>query len=139
MAVYFGGRDTWHCESQIGSITMREFLEILAKYVSCEQPFSVVEEWLAGVDWDDPNLTQENKEIFGLFELLTTEVSEGLRDQQELIGEAITLLMRQGQNVFLNYMTVEATIQASSVDAPIILVTPEQGQRTWSISPQLVI
>ena len=118
---------------------MREFLGLLAKYVSGEQPFSVVEEWLAGVDWDDPNLTQENKEIFGFFELLTTEVSEGLRDQQELIGEAITLLMRQGQNVFLNYMTVEATIQASSVDAPIILVTPEQGQRTWSISPQLVI
>ena len=71
---------------------MNEFLDVLAKCVSGERPLSDVEEWLAGVDWDDPDLTPERKEVFGLFEVLATEVSEGLRDRKELLNEASTLL-----------------------------------------------
>ena len=67
---------------------------ILTEYVSGERPCSAVEEWLAGVDWDDPGLTQEVKITLGLFEVLATEVSEGMRNEGELVTEAKELLAR---------------------------------------------
>ena len=73
---------------------MKEFLDLLGEYAREEQPFPAVGEWLAGVDWDDPNLTEEEREVFGLFELLTTEISEGLRDERELKIEAIAAIVR---------------------------------------------
>ena len=71
---------------------MNEFLDVLTECVNGDRPLSDVGEWLAGVDWDDPNLTPERKEVFGLFEVLAIEVSEGLRDRSELLNEASTLL-----------------------------------------------
>lgn len=73
---------------------MKEFLGILTEYVSGERPCSAVEEWLAGVDWDDPGLTQDSRNILGLFEVLATEVSESMRDESELVREAKELLAR---------------------------------------------
>ena len=121
---------------------MKDFLDLLARCVSGEQPFSVVEEWLAGIDWDDPDLTPDEKETFGLFELLTTEVSEEMRDQQELLSEATTLLTKQGLNVFLKDITVEVVIRASAVDSPdtgAIMIRDDQDLQTWSISLVLVV
>lgn len=63
-------------------------MDILTEYVSGKQTRSAVEEWLAGVDWDDPDLIQDSKDVFSLLELLKTEVSEGLRDEGELVKEA---------------------------------------------------
>ena len=40
-------------------------------------------EWLASVDWDDPDLTPEERESLGQFELLLTEIAEGLREESE--------------------------------------------------------
>ena len=74
---------------------MKEFLDVLTKYVNGERTCSAVEEWLAGVDWNDPDLTQESKEAYGLLELLATEVSEGLRDEDELVREAKSLLEKE--------------------------------------------
>ena len=118
---------------------MKEFLDLLTKYVSGERPLSDVGEWLAGVAWDDADLTPDSKEVLGLFEVLATEVSEGLRDQRELLSEAVTLLTKRNRSVFLQDVTAELTIRASAVDTSAIMVSSEQGQRTWSISPQLVI
>ena len=80
---------------------VKEFLDILTKYVSGEQPCSAVEEWLAGVDWNDPVLTQDGRNILGLFEVLATEVSEGMRDESELVREARKLLTNEKSGVFL--------------------------------------
>lgn len=44
--------------------------------------------WLAGVDWDDPELTSEETSALGLLLLLSTEVAEGMRDESELRTEA---------------------------------------------------
>ena len=38
------------------------------------------QEYLAGIDWDDINLDRER---YGRLELLATEVSEGLRPEEE--------------------------------------------------------
>ena len=74
---------------------MKEFLDVLTEYISGERTCSAVEEWLAGVNWDDPDLTQESKDAYGLLELLLIEVSEGLRDEDELVREAKSLLERE--------------------------------------------
>ena len=75
---------------------MNEFLDVLTECVNGDKPLSDVGEWLAGVDWDDPDLTPERKEVFGLFEVLATEVSEGLRDRVELLGQAAALITAKG-------------------------------------------
>ena len=121
---------------------MRDFLDLIAKYVSGEQPSSVIEEWLAGVDWDDTSLNEDDKEIFGLFELLTTEVSEGIREEQELTSEATRLLTKQGRIVFLRDAPAEVISWASTVATSAvmtIMIGGGQNQKTWNISPQLVI
>ena len=121
---------------------MKEFLDVLSEYVRGEQPFPAVGEWLVGVDWDDPNLTEEEREGFGLFELLTTEISEGLRDEQELISEATILLTKEDRSVFLRDIRAEVIILSTAVDAPMsvaAMTEDDQEQHFWSISPVLVI
>lgn len=68
--------------------SMKELVQILAGYLEGTRGLEECAEWLAGVDWDDPELTSGEKETLGLFELLVTEVAEGLRDEKEFRKEA---------------------------------------------------
>ena len=44
--------------------------------------------WLASVDWDDPTLEADGQKTLGTFELLSTDVLEGFRDEVEFAQEA---------------------------------------------------
>ena len=116
---------------------MKEFLDLLGEYVRGAQPFSALGRWLAGVDWDDPDLTEEEQEVFGLVELLTTDVSEGFREEEELISEAIAVIARfvpQEENCSLLQDTNAKTIIFGVVTA----ATDSSNQQSWNKSPQLV-
>ena len=67
---------------------MNELANILERYLSSAAGLREIAEWLAGVDWDDPELTEEEQEAYGLFELLVTEIAEEMRDEAELRAEA---------------------------------------------------
>ncbi|MDA1220293.1 MAG: hypothetical protein O2909_12830 [Chloroflexi bacterium] len=67
---------------------MKELAQILADHLNGLKGLDDCAEWLAGIDWDDPCLNDEDKKSLGLFELLIIEVSEGLRDKSELRQEA---------------------------------------------------
>ncbi len=121
---------------------MKEFLDLLSEYLRGAQPLTALSEWLAGVDWDDPDMTEEDREVFGLFELLTTEVFEGLRDEGELTTEATMLLTKEDRSVFLRDTSAEVIIVATTVDTPVSVAAKtgdDQEQQSWSISPVLVI
>ena len=71
---------------------MTELFELLQKYLKSSKNLRDCAEWLAGVDWDDPELTNEERESLGLFELLSTEVAEHLRDEREFRDAAIDFI-----------------------------------------------
>ena len=67
---------------------MTELVNILERYLKSAADLREIAGWLAGVDWDDPELTAEETSAFGLLLLLVTEVAEGMRDEAELRTEA---------------------------------------------------
>lgn len=79
---------------------MGELAQILADYLKGAKELSQCAEWLAGVDWDDPDLTEEEKDSFGLFDLLITDVAQGLRDEQELQVEASSFVASGSRKMF---------------------------------------
>ena len=72
--------------------TMNEFTTLLQDFLASKASLVDCAEWLAGVDWDDPDITEDEQEAFGLFELLVTEVAEEMRDEEELRQEAARFL-----------------------------------------------
>ena len=62
---------------------MNELVEVLQTYLDGSQSLRNCAKWLAGVDWDDPGLTLEERECLGQFDLLSTEIAEGIREEQE--------------------------------------------------------
>ena len=67
---------------------MNELIKLLQDFLASNASLAECAEWLAGVVWDDPELTKYEQEVYGLFELLVTEVAEGMRDEAELRAEA---------------------------------------------------
>ena len=67
---------------------MTELVNILERYLKSAADLREIAGWLAGVDWDDPELTAEETSDLGLLLLLVTEVAEGMRDEVELRTEA---------------------------------------------------
>jgi hypothetical protein len=74
---------------------VKELAQILTDYLKGTRGLEECAEWLAGIDWDDPNLTDEEKETLGLFELLVTKVAEGMREEKEFRQE----ISRAGVNL----------------------------------------
>ncbi len=77
-------------------VVMNELVRLLEGYLMSSTGLGECAEWLAGVDWDDPALTQEERESLGQFELLLTEIAEGLREESEF---------RESADDFVSYRT----------------------------------
>ena len=79
---------------------MNELVEILERYLKSAADLREIAEWLAGVVWDDPEMTEEEQEAYGLFELLVTEIAEEMRDEAELRQEAENFLAERTSSAF---------------------------------------
>ena len=69
-----------------------ELVELMQSYLRGSNSMDDCAEWLAGVDWDDPDLTKDEMETLGGFVLVLTEISEGLRDEAEFREDAAALV-----------------------------------------------
>lgn len=65
-----------------------ELSDVLTAYLSGWKSLGDFCEWLAGVDWDDPSFDSDSQSVVGLFELLATDVMEGIRPETEFAQEA---------------------------------------------------
>lgn len=65
-----------------------ELSDVLTAYLSGWKSLGDFCEWLAGVDWDDPSFDADSQSVVGLFELLATDVMEGIRPETEFAQEA---------------------------------------------------
>ena len=70
----------------------KELADLLSAYLFGWKSLADCAEWLASLDWDDPEFDQDNHDLAGRLELLTTEVAEGLRPEQEFWEEADLLM-----------------------------------------------
>jgi hypothetical protein len=121
---------------------MNDLLQILQAYLLDTRGLGECAEWLAGVDWDDPDLTNEEKENLGLVELLLTEVAEGLRKEQEFWEAAAEFVGARTQSGFAKQTFPDVTITVGTADSsslPLVEWIPVgQELQSWNISPQVV-
>jgi len=100
-------------------------------------------EWLAGIDWDDPNVGPDVIRIAGRLELLTTEVLEGMRPEVEFWGEVSEFVSRETDSLYAEQgLTFDSNVADSSSDSverpPEFMVPAVGASESWSISPLLV-
>lgn len=89
---------------------------MLQVYLSGAAGLGKFAEWLTGVDWDDPAMTEEQREALGTFELLLTEVAEGLRGERELFEEASRFVARGPQSVCTGVQNASARRPTMTAD-----------------------
>ena len=120
----------------------KEFLDLLTAYLSGWKTVFDCDEWLAGIDWDDPKLSTENRSILGRLELLATEVAEGLRQEIEFSQEASAIIADATDLLYVPQppLTDLKTVDSSndSMVRPEFIVILEAAAQSWSISPRLV-
>lgn len=121
---------------------MNELIQMLQNYVSGAAGLGECAGWLAGVDWDDPAMTEEQRVAVGTFELLLTEVAEGLRGEREFFEEASRFVARRTSTVFARQTFSAVSVgvgTATNSSLPLdFLVSGDQESQSWSISTQLV-
>ena len=122
---------------------MNDLLQILQAYLRGAKGLGDCAEWLAGVDWDDPDLTLEQKETLGLFELLLTEVAEGLRGEREFWEAASEFVAPKTDSVYAKQTFPKVTVIVGTADSPSLprveVFPGAQESQSWSISPQEVL
>ena len=69
-----------------------ELRKLLSAYLKGRKSLRDVAAWLATVDWDASEVSGELRAAIGRVELLTTEALGGLRGEDELRGEAASLV-----------------------------------------------
>jgi hypothetical protein len=79
---------------------MNELLPVLQGYLKSSKNLRDCAEWLASVDWDDPELAEHEKKAIGLFELLATDISEGFRDESEFRDTAAKFVATSTDKLF---------------------------------------
>jgi hypothetical protein len=121
----------------------KELANILTSYLMGWKSIRDVGEWLSSIDWT-PDLNPQLQQLFGRFELIITEVLEGLRPQSELWLEASRFVAIESSSLYIQLAAIsDVTFSASSNSStasllePIVYATPMERQQTsWNILPQ---
>ena len=121
----------------------RELADILTAYLAGWKTLFDCYVWLASVDWDDPVLDSDGQKILGLFELLSTDVLEGFRDETEFAQEASNFVAgATGSRYLVPKSQLAVASSASSSDDVVRnlmpVTTATQGELSWTISPLTV-
>ena len=117
---------------------MGELVQLMQSYLRGASTIDDCAEWLAGVDWDDPELTEDETEALGGFVLVLTEISDGIRDESEFkedvrqfVASRIGFVFQQaGPQEF--DMAPGTTTSASRPERPSFTVVSPVA-RSWSI------
>lgn len=69
-------------------------LKISNEYLLGWETLRGFSKWLAGINWDEGNISNEDKEALGKFEVLTTEIIENLRPEEDFSREVLEFVVR---------------------------------------------
>ena len=100
-----------------------ELIYILSSYLMGWKTIPDCAEWFASLDWNSIELESRIAQLLGRFELLITEVVEGLRSDSELWQEASTFVSQETQSWYLNFISPTpyesvATYSGSFIEVP---------------------
>ena len=70
----------------------REVVGTLGQYAIGKVSLDALEEWLAAIDWNDPTISNESREVVGTLRLLCVEVDEGMRNEEEVRRRVVEIL-----------------------------------------------
>ncbi len=63
---------------------LNEFKALLLSYIQREAEVAEIAAWLAAVNWDKGELVDDEARLYSEFELLVTDITEDLRDEEDL-------------------------------------------------------
>ena len=119
----------------------KELVNLLTAYLAGWKTIFDCAEWLAGVDWNEPDLSPENRGLLGRLELLATEVIEGLRTEDEFSQEAADIVVKATGSLYV-VRPSQTTVRTASSSANSVVhtleISPHPGAQSWSILPLLV-
>lgn len=82
-----------------------ELVNILSKYLTGKKSLCDVSEWFSCIDWNNIDIDSPISSLIGKFQLLVTEVSEGMRSESELWIEALSFV--SNENYYWDIITDE--------------------------------
>lgn len=107
-----------------------EISNLLTSYLMGWKTLYDLVEWLAGIEWDNPEIDPNMLELMGRLELLATEAVEGLRSEADFWKEAAEFVASETCSTFFTPRPVAEVNMASSTNDIIIwplMVTAEVG------------
>ena len=78
---------------------MKDVIQQLQAYLLRSLSFDECRDWLASVDWNDPELTKEDWEILGELQLVLTEIGEGMREEPEFRETASRVVAERADTI----------------------------------------
>lgn len=91
-----------------------ELVDLSAAYLSGQKTIRDYAEWIAGIDWDSPDLDQESLGFAGRVELFITEISEGLRSNDDLLQIASDFVSSKTDTLYAIQTYATSTTRACS-------------------------
>ena len=114
----------------------KELADILTAYLSGWKTLSDCYMWLASVDWDDPELDSDGQKVLGLFELLSTDVLEGFREEIEFASEASDFVAKETRSRYFVLKTQKIVVSSASSSRNLMHIkTASPVEQSWNISP----
>lgn len=100
-----------------------ELRNLLSSYLLGWKTIRDCSEWLAGLDFADPQLDQETRDLAGRLELIATEIAEGLRPEEEFWQEAAAFVAKETGFVY-NIYTLPRSVGGATSSNNVISRTP---------------
>lgn len=109
----------------------QEVLDLLTSYLAGWKTLQECAEWIAGVDWSQPGMDMESRQMISAVELVVTEVLEGLRPESELYKEASEIVARGGGSMFAQVgdptpVTIVSSYSGTFLTSPMLVAVPEE-------------
>ena len=124
-------------------IILEENLEnLLISYLLRQKSLSECIEWFSTIDWGSIDVTSKVARRIGLLQVISTEVSEGLRLESEFeqaVAKEVKENPRASCVLYWNPLPGGIVVSSSSnviVQNNIVMPAEDRELRSWSISPQ---
>ncbi len=117
---------------------------LLSAYLLGQKSFLECTEWFSTIDWGSIDITSKLAQRIGKLQLISTEVSEGLRLESEFEQEASETITDISRVSCTRYWIprLEGIIVSSSstvnINNAIVIPMEDRELQSWSISPQVV-
>lgn len=117
---------------------------LLSSYLLRQKSLLECVEWFSTIDWGSVDVTSKVARRIGKLQVISTEVSEGIRLESEFEQEVSKEVKKISRASFVMYWNprpggiVVSSSSTVNVQSNIVMPTGGRESQFWSISPQVV-